>query len=148
MSTNYSGVYIARLDATVVSTARTLVQINLPATRTAEIIRMWVTQTLSEISTQEEIQVLVVTTAGTGTSFTPVLIRGAATSATATNNHTAEGTASTVYIREGFNILSGWLYLPVPEERIQIAPSGRLALRFPVAPASATWSAGIIWGER
>lgn len=144
-----AGIYVARLDATVVSTARTLVQVNAPATAVLEILKAWVTQTLSEVSTQEEIRLKRVTTAGTGSAFTPILLRpgDAAAGATATNNHTAEGTIGDVIIREGFNILNGWIYLPVPEERIIVAPSGRIALEFPVAPASATWTAGIIWRE-
>lgn len=143
------GIYVARLDATVVSTARTLIQINAPATAVLEILRMWVTQTLSETSTQEEIQILRTSTAGTGTSFTPILVSTgtSAAGATATNNHTAEGTAGDSIIREGFNIINGWYYLPIPEERIFVAPSARIALKFPVAPASATFTAGIVWSE-
>lgn len=143
------GVYVARLDATVISTAITLIQLNAPATAVLEILKAWVTQTLSEVSTQEEIQILRTTTAGTGTSFTPILISpgSAAAGATVTTNHSAEGTAGDSVIREGFNILNGWYYIPIPDERIYVAPSGRLALKFPAAPASATWSAGIIWRE-
>ena len=143
------GIYVARLDATVVSTAITLIQVNAPATAVLEILKAWVSQTLSEVSTQEEIQILRTTTAGTGTSFTPILLSPAtaAAAATATTNHTAEGTAGDSLIREGFNVLGGWVYLPVPEERIFVAPSGRIALKFPVAPASATFTAGIIWRE-
>ena len=144
-----SGIYVARLDAVVISTAITLIQVNAPATAALEIIRVWVGQTLSETSTQESIQILRTTTAGTGTSFTPILLRpgDAAAGATATTNHSGEGSAGDSLLREGFNILNGWLYLPVPEERIIVAPSGRIALKFPVAPASATWQAGIIWRE-
>lgn len=144
----YTGVYSILMSAVVVSTARTLIQLNAPSTHALEIIRAWITQELSEVSTQEAIQILRVSTAGTGTAGDERALRGSQVAqATGTTNHTAEGTAGDILLREGFNILNGFLYLPVPEERIYIPPSGRIALKFPVAPASATWTAGIVWGE-
>lgn len=148
MDLNPTGVYTISLDATVVSTARTLIQYNAPATRVAVVLRAWVSQTLSETSTQEEVQLLRVTTAGTGTAATPRPVGSfAAAAGTATVNHTAEGTAGDSLGREGFNILNGWLYVPTPDEYEIVPPSGRIALKFPVAPASATWSAGLVIAE-
>lgn len=148
MDINPTGVYTISLDATVVSTARTLIQYNAPATRIAVVLRAWVSQTLSETSTQEEVQLLRVTTAGTGTAATPSPVGAfAAAAGTATVNHTAEGTAGSSMVREGFNILNGWLYIPTPDEFEVVPPSGRIAIKFPVAPASATWSAGLVIAE-
>jgi hypothetical protein len=143
-----TGIYTVKLDATVVSTARSLIQINAPSTRIVVVLRAWVSQTLSEASTQEEIELLRTTTAGTGTSATPRPHASfAAAAGTATVNHTAEGTAGDSILREGFNILNGWLYIPTPAEWEIVPPSGRIALKFPVAPGSATWSAGITFAE-
>ncbi|MGH2625671.1 MAG: hypothetical protein ACRDHY_03345, partial [Anaerolineales bacterium] len=51
-------------------------------------------------------------------------------------------------IDEGFNWLNGWLWVPAPEERIWVPPSGRIVLKLPVAPSPAvTTSAGLILGE-
>jgi hypothetical protein len=139
--------YVARLDATAVSTARTLVQLNAPSSATLEIIRAWV-QFASTTSTVIDVRAKRVSTAGTGTSFTPVQLNGRtlAAGATATVNHTAEGTIGDVLWRETVNYLSGWLYLPVPEERWTVPPSGRLAIDLPSAPgASVTITAGIVW---
>lgn len=143
----YSGIYVARFDATAISTARTMVQVNAAATRALEIIRVWVSFSTTT-STATEIRLKQITTAGTGTTFTPIRLAGESTAtAGATNNHTAEGTLGDVYIREYVNQLNGYLYLPVPEERVIVAPSGRFAVEFPTAPASVTVSAGIVWGE-
>ena len=60
---------------------------------------------------------------------------------------TVEGTDSTVYVEEGFNIVgNGWLYLPVPEERIGLINT-TLGLKFPTAPTSAGWISGQEWIE-
>jgi len=144
----YSGIYVARFDAISISTARTMVQVNAPATAILEIIRMWVSFSATT-SLATEIGVKRVTTAGTNTSFTPIKLHPAdATSgATAGVNATAEGTIGDVIWREFVNQQSGWVYLPVPEERIVVGPSGRIALYLPTAPAAVTVSAGIIWGE-
>ncbi len=146
---NFTGVYIARMDNVAISTARTMIQINAPATRAVEIIRAYVTFN-STTSTAIEARLKRVTTAGTGTAEAEEsLIAGSvAAAATATTNHTAEGTLGDELIREWVNYLNGFKYLPVPEERITIAPSGRLAMDFPTAPGAAVnITAGIIWGE-
>lgn len=146
----FRGVYTTKLDLTAVSTARTLVQYNAAATVVGVLLRAWVTQENSETSTQEGIEVLRVTTAGTGTAgVLRPLGAYVAAAGTTTVNHTVEGTASDSLLREGFNILNGWLWVPSCEqERIIIGPSGRLALKFPVAPEAAIdVTAGFVIGE-
>lgn len=146
---NPSGIYVARLDAVSVAAARTLVQLNAPATRVLEVIRAWV-QFDTTTSGSQDIRLKRVTTAGTGTAFAPILLRpaDAAAATTVTTNHTAEGTLGAELWREEVNVLNGFLWLPVPEERIIVGPSGRLALDLPVAPAAAVVvTAGIVWAE-
>lgn len=149
MDVPVTGVYSVRLDLTAVSTARTLVQVNAPSTRAVAVIRAWVGQGNSETSTQEEIELLRTTTAGTGTSATPRPLGSyAAAAGTATVNHTAEGTAGDSLHREAFNIVTGWLWIPTPIEAVIVPPSGRIALKFPVAPeASIDVTAGIVFAE-
>jgi hypothetical protein len=144
-----TGIYTITLDATAVSAARTLVQYNAPSTRIAVVLRAWVSQCNSEVATQEEIQLLRVTTAGTGTGATPRPTGSfAAAAGTATVNNSAEGTAGDSLHREGFEIRNGWLWIPTPEERFIIPPSGRIALKFPAAPeASIDVSAGLVVAE-
>lgn len=141
------GVYVARFDNTAISTARTLVQVNAPSSAAIEILRAWISFN-SVISTALEARLKRVTTAGTGTSFTAIQLSAQtdAFDGTCSNNHTAEGTLGDELIREFVNYLNGFLYLPVPEERIVVKPSDRIALDFPTAPgASVNVSAGIVF---
>jgi hypothetical protein len=53
---------------------------------------------------------------------------------------TAEGTDSETPFDDYYNLQSGFLYLPVPEERINIGPSAIGGLKFPSAPPSGTYA--------
>jgi len=152
-----SRVYVIN-DSRAVSTAITILQ--LKAVNCAvEVIRAWVNQESSTVSAQTAIQLSRKTgTAATVTSLTPLLLEpsvGAALSVggTAATGRTAtsEGTDGDVLIREGFNVLNGWLYLPVPEERIVLSPASiatsTLGLKFPVAPPNVTYDYGIVFRE-
>jgi hypothetical protein len=54
--------------------------------------------------------------------------------------NTTQGTRATTepLLREGFNALSGWKYVPVPEERIDVSGGGRMAIALVAAPAIVT----------
>ena len=137
------------MPAQAVTGAITLCQINAPADTAVDILRAWVSFN-SIVSTAIEVGIKRISTGGTGTGITasPHLPNNAAFGGSVTIFHTAEGTFTDYFYREYTNYLNGWLHLPVPEERIRIAPSGRLALYLPTAPgASITISAGIIFGE-
>lgn len=138
--------YTARNTATH-STAITILEVTNTATEVLEILRAWVTQENVTTSGQAGIQILRKTATITGTAVTVVSMSSGTASATAKHTATAEGTDGAVLIREGFNIVNGWLYLPVPEERITVPPSGMVALKFATAPASASYSYGITWQE-
>jgi hypothetical protein len=142
--------YTVNLDATVISTQRTWLEVTAGASRMLILIEAWLTQEVSETSQQEAVQIVRKSAAGTGTSFTPLKHEPGAQAAsfTARVNCTAEGTLTDlVGPRHGFNALSGWFYAPLPESRLVVPPSGILGIRFPVAPASATWSGGATFRE-
>lgn len=144
------GVYTAILTPTAVTTNKTLVQVNAAATVALEILRCWITNTESEVSTAEEAEIIRRTTAGTSTAYTPLPLQGSgACASTAGVNHTVEGTAGDSLWREGFNILDGWMWAPLAaEERIVVPPSGRISIRFAANPeASTTVTAGIEFRE-
>lgn len=127
-----------------ISTAITALQIKAGAAM-LELLKVVISQGLSEVSTMEQIQILRKTAAATVTSFTPrkcnpgdpAALCVGGTSATG-YTASAEGTDGEVLIDEGFNILNGWLWVP-EKERIIIPQSGIIAVKFPVAPAAATW---------
>lgn len=144
----YRGVYIGRLDNTSVSAARSLIQLNVASTCAAVVFDLYLDYS-STTSTSLRVRLRKVTTAGTGTSFTPIKIWGHPTAlSTFTNNHTAEGTSGDTIWDRFFNYVPGMERIEIPETRVTLAPSERLALDFPGAPGAAvTLSAGMKWGE-
>jgi len=151
-----SGVYDLIRPSTTTSTAITVAQVLVPTTAVIEVTRAWCNQSTITTSAQTRIQLVRTTTTGTFTSATPApsspgmqasrCVGGVnATGITAT----VEPTKSSVYVEEGFNIVNGWLYLPVPEERKMVggAAATGIGLFFPTAPTSAGWVSGIGWLE-
>jgi len=147
-------IYVAKNgDAgVVISTAITILQVKAGAAA-LELIRAGITQGLSETSTMEHVQILRKTAAATVTAFTPrrynpsdpvaLAIGGvAATGYTAS----AEGTDGEVVVDDGWNILNGWQWKS-GEDRIVVPQGGIIALKFPVAPASATYRANMVFIE-
>jgi len=135
-------------DSRAVSTAITVMQLTAAATHVVEILRMWVTQESSTASAQTAVSVVRQTDAGTMTAITEVEHASAGPAdATAFRTATVEPTTTDTILIEGFNVLNGWLYLPVPEERIWIPPSGSVGLKFPDVPPSVTYNYGITWRE-
>lgn len=152
MSAN-SGLYALVRSSVTTSTAITIQLVWVPVTAMIETTRAWVNQSTVTTSAQTRIQLLRKTgTAPTVTSQTPTVQGTPGTAAskcvggTAASGitATAEGTDGTVYVEEGFNIVNGWLYLPVPEERIAILGStaNGIGLKFPTAPTSAGYASG------
>lgn len=137
------------IDTRAVSTAITVLQVTAPATMTLEIIRAWVTQSSSTTSAQSDVILVRKSATITGTSITPVKLEPGDPSPTFTALRTAsaEGTDTDTVAGEGFNVLNGWLYVPVPEERIKVPPSGILGLKFPSAPPNVTYRYGITLRE-
>jgi hypothetical protein len=126
-----------------------------------EIMRAWIGQQASEASDQLGIILgTKVSAFGTYTSTTPVGhfaggrvsgITGATTGAEGTSgtDASAEGAgAVTPIIYDGFNNLTGWLWVPVPEERIILPADTAIVLKIVGTPAAlGNWSAGITYHE-
>lgn len=150
---NSGYVYKVGNGGVAISTAITILQIKAGAAP-LEILRAALTQGLSETSTQERVQILRKTAAATVTSATPLKVNpndpaALAVGGTAATGYTAsaEGTDGDVLVDRGFNILNGFEWIATPEERILVDASGFVALKFPVAPASATFIAEIWFRE-
>jgi hypothetical protein len=156
-------VYTVMNKAIVVSTAISVIQLKAGTVNACLILRASATQRGSTTSVQEDIALVrksaaaTVTAAIDATDGTATIVKrdtgqpaASAILSTSGTGITAsgEGTNANVVIREGFNILNGWLYLPVPEERIYIPPSGIIALTFLTAPASQTWNFELVFEEQ
>jgi hypothetical protein len=123
-----SGLYNLIRASTATSTAITVNQVLVPATAAAEFTRAWCNQDSVTTTNQTRIQLNNNSTASTVT---------------------VEGTVASTWWTEGFNIVNGILYLPVPEARWLLVgkAAGFAALKFPSAPAAANYTTGIEWLE-
>ena len=147
--------YVAYMDNVAVTAAITLVQVKAGATSAITILRAWMSQENTDTTDQLRVQLLRKTAAATVTSFTPILLGATSAASDAVGGTAATGTDASVEGTDGDilhpdvpNILNGWFYVPVPEERITIAPSGIIAIKLPAAPAaSMNITAGIVWAE-
>jgi len=148
-----SGVYTLVRPATATSTAITIQQVTAPAGTAVEFVRCWVTQSTIVTSAQAGIRFLRKSTPATVTSATPALLGvgmqaskcvggTGATGITASN----EQTDGAVYVEEGFNVVNGWLYLPVPEERVYLV-NATAGLKFTAAPSATSYQSGQTWLE-
>ncbi len=143
-------VYSLMMEAVSVSTAISLVEFTAPSDAIVVLLEAWITQEASVTSAAAVAQILRKTAAGTGTGTPTAKLLSpsdAAFGGTVRVQMTGEGTAGDSLIREGFNVLNGWYHRPVPEGRIIVAPSGILAVKFAVAPAAITVTAGMIFEE-
>ena len=153
---HYNGVYVAQEVSQSVSAAGTLVELQVPSNVQIEVLRAWVgaaegTDPVDEI---QEVEIYINDAAATGgTGLTEQAVRGsddAASAVTALGGPTIGATPVSV-LADGFHTQNGWLYLPVPEERIRIAggsTNDNVGIQFQTAPdAAITVSYGIVWGE-
>lgn len=142
----------------VVATAITILQVKAGANSPVEILRAWISQGLSTTSAQCSLALIrksaaaTVTAGVVGTTLlkrspnagTPDLVL----STTGTGlTATGEGTDTDEVYPDSFNVLNGWLYHPIPEERLLVPVNGILGLKFMAAPASHTFTAGIVLKE-
>lgn len=153
---NYNGIYSATSDTDAFSAAGSVIELQVGANVAIEIIRAWVgaAEGTDPVAEVQEISIYVNDAAATGgTGLTEQELRGStdATSAVVALAAPTIGATPVDLYFDAFHVQNGWLYLPVPEERIRImggTTNDNVGLRFPVAPdASTTFSYGMIWGE-
>lgn len=149
----YGDVYNVRHSATV-STAITVIQIAAGGTCPFLILSAGASQRGSTVNAQEELAFVRKTAAATVTAAVlgthvlktrtgdpnPSLQLGTALTGVIA---TAEGTDGDVPFRSGFNVQNGWIFLPVPEERLFVPAAGIIGLKFLNAPASQNWDFNI-----
>ena len=148
-----SGVYNLVRSSVTTSTAITIQQVTCVAGTMNEFTRHWVNQSTVTTSAQTRIQFLLKTAVATVTSQTPAILGQGmqasksvgGTSATGITA-SAEGTDGAVFNEDGFNIVNGWLLLPVPEERVYVITKS-VGLKFPTSPTSAGYVSGQEWLE-
>jgi hypothetical protein len=139
--------------AIAVAGAITIMQLKAGASNICYIRRLEMSQTGSTTSAQVRVQIVRKSAAATVTSFTPLLLDTgdsaaksvggtAATGVTAT----AEGTDTDIVLDATWNALSGYLYVPTPDELITVPAGGIIGVKFPANPAL-TISANLFFEE-
>jgi hypothetical protein len=138
------GVYTIDAKITSLSTSKSLVLLTAPATACLEILSASVGNAGTNVTNQQlEVEFARVTTLGSpvGTAQTPSPEENGdqAAAATATVNLTTEPTTvstTKVFDHQGFASLAGYQHVPVPEERINVPPSGSIVLKMMTAPTA------------
>lgn len=131
---------------TLTAAVTTLVEFTAPATKSVIITRAWVSQGSNTTSAQQRIQILRKSAAGTNVGTATAVPTDAGDTAfggTVRALCTVLGTLGVIPITDSFNWQNGWLWLPVPEERIVVPGGGIVGLHLPVAPAALTVQCGI-----
>jgi hypothetical protein len=139
------GPYVVNFTNTAVTAAISLIQIKASSSQPLQLIEARLSQSSSTTSAQQRVQLLRFSAASTVTAFTPLLentidpAAGAAGSTSGTGvNASSEGTPGDILGEWDFNVLQGFLWQPVLEDRIWVPVSGIIVMRFPAAPGSST----------
>jgi len=126
----YGRMYTANFT-TAVTAAQDLFEVNAPATGVVVIHRIFIGQSSDAADAQAEMLNVTIArgggTAGSGgTTVTgrPHNVGHAAFGGTVEANNTTESGTQTVMFSEAFNVQAGWFWVPTPEERIIVPPSG------------------------
>lgn len=142
------GAYVMARPNVATSTAISVVQLKVPATAFVELSRFELSSSLTTDS-QNRLQLIVKSAAATVTAQSPQVLNAGANapaslcvSGTAASGitATAEGTNGAVIKEQFINPRVGYLWFPAPEDRIMLPPSTIIAVLFPAAPTSGTYS--------
>jgi hypothetical protein len=151
------GMYSAQFNNVAVTAAQDFFELVAPSSRPIRIHAIYLSQTSDLGDAAEEIlRVLLIrghTTSGSGGSTpTPVPLRSgfvaAGTTAEANNTTAATAGSPVTCHADAFNIRGGWVYVPTPEARIEVAGGERFVVNLPSAPAdSLTMNGTIVFEE-
>lgn len=145
-----SGFYTVVGEAQTIATAITALEITATAAQMMRVYRAWMTQTGLTASARIRVQVLRKTATITGTASPPTArpeqVSGAAFDGTVKWVATAEGTDGVVLDAQAVDVLNGYEYggehLKQTRAGLWVPPSGIIAIKFPAAPSSASWTFG------
>lgn len=154
---------VSAANVTLANQAVTLAFTNVGSTCSLEFLRMWASQSSSNNTAQQRVQINTQVSAfPTLTSATPAKTKlldpssqitggSAGAAGTAGVNASAEGAgAKTVIYPDAFSIVNGWLWVPTPPETLMLNAGGAsgMGLHFPAAPGSlGNWNAGQVFRE-
>lgn len=127
--------YAMTMDPTSLTTAntpRTLIRLSAPSDAIVELLRAEIFNQDVEAANQVSAIIQRCSTDGSGTAATARMLEegSPAFGGTGVVNLTSEPTLSDDPLYQtGFDLRNGMLWVPTPDERIILSPSGRIALR-------------------
>lgn len=151
-------IFVATFAAVAVTAAQDVFEIVAPASSRLLIREIRLGQYSDPGDAQAEmLSVQIIrgyTTSGSGggsvtpVNLSPVSGAAAATATVERNNTTvaADGTGA-VLLADTFNVMGGWRYYPVPEERIEVGVSQRLVVRITAPADSLTMNGTLVYEE-
>jgi hypothetical protein len=142
--------YTASFTAVAVTAAQDLFEINAPADACVVIHAIFITQHSDTDTEQLRFSIQRATASGSGGStFTPspTHLGDPAFGGTVEINNTSRATTLTMLHNEAQNVLNGWTWLPTPEMRIVLSPSGRVIVGLEAAPADSLTMNGTVYIE-
>ena len=142
--------YSAVFEEVAVAAAEDLFEINAAADSVVVIHGFEISQSSDTDSEQLNLLVHRGTTSGSvGAAPTarPLEMGDAAFGGTVETNNTTQGTEGTHLHSASFNVLNGYIWIPTPECRPVISPSGRIIIELQTAPADALTMSGTVYFE-
>lgn len=131
--------YTVAIGGQAQTAAKTLIEIASAADSVTLLERAYVKQSSFDTSENLAVKIEDITTTGTGTATTPRPLQegDAAFGGVVETNSTVEPTYSgTVFLEDGFNVLSGFLWTPASDDEVfVISPSQLLGIMLDVAPS-------------
>lgn len=151
-------IFVATFAAVAVTAAQDVFEIVAPASSRLMIREIRLGQYSDPGDAQAEmLSVQIIrgyTTSGSGggsvtpVNLSPVSGAAAATATVERNNTTvAQDGTGVVLLADTFNVMGGWRYYPVPEERIEVGVSQRLVVRITAPADSLTMNGTIVYEE-
>lgn len=132
------------VGASLTAAITAVIEFTAHTNRSVLITRASLSQQGNTTSAQQAVQILRQTTAGTNVTTpnsNPLDVDDSAFGGTVRGLCTTLGTAGAILYPDSFNWQNGWLYLPVPEERLTTVGAAFTALKVPVAPPAQTINA-------
>jgi len=142
--------YSAVFEEVSVSAAQDLFEINAPSDASVVVHGCEISQSSDTDSEMLNILIHRASASGSGGSSvtaSPLEVGDAAFGGTVEANNTSGGTEGTKIHAACFNVLNGWLWMPTPECRPVISPSGRLVIELQTAPGDALTMSGTVYFE-
>jgi hypothetical protein len=142
--------YSATFEEVSVSVAQDLFEINAPSDAIVVVHSLVLSQSSDTDTEQLNILVHRGSTSGSGGSTptaSPLAVGDAAFGGTVEANNTTQSTEGTILHSDCFNVLNGYVWIPTPECRPVISPSGRLIIELQTAPGDALTMSGTVYFE-